>query len=74
MTSNAGIVLGPGGGKIVLVPGHKITRKVVGADTDGAYSLLEVRAYTGEMYKEIGNRNAMMSDTTTLLHNQTRFE
>jgi len=36
------IVLGPGEGKMVPVPGHKITHKVFGADTDGAYSLLEV--------------------------------
>jgi len=36
------VVLGPGEGKTVPVPGHKITYKVVGADTDGAYSLLEV--------------------------------
>jgi len=36
------IVLGPGEGKTVPVPGHSITHKVTGADTDGAYSLLEV--------------------------------
>ncbi len=36
------IVLGPGEGKIVPVPGHKITHKVFGADTHGTYSLLEV--------------------------------
>ncbi|MCH7645569.1 MAG: cupin domain-containing protein [Nitrospinae bacterium] len=43
MSINDGnIVLGPGEGKIVPVPGHKVTHKVVGADTDGAYSLLEV--------------------------------
>ncbi len=35
-------VLGPGEGKTVPVPGHKVTHKVFGADTDGAYSLLEV--------------------------------
>ena len=27
---------------MVLVPGHKVTHKLYGADTDGAYSLLEV--------------------------------
>ena len=43
MSINDGnIVLRPGEGKIVPVPGHKVTHKVVGADTDGAYSLLEV--------------------------------
>ena len=43
MSINDGnIVLEPGEGKIVPVPGHKITHKVFGADTDGAYSLLEV--------------------------------
>ncbi len=36
------MVLGPGEGKMIPVPGHKITHKVSGADTDGAYSLLEV--------------------------------
>jgi len=41
-TNDGNIVLGPGEGKMVLVPGHKITHKVSGADTDGAYSLLEV--------------------------------
>ena len=43
MSINDGnIVLGPGEGKIIPVPGHKVTLKVVGADTNGAYSLLEV--------------------------------
>ena len=36
------IVLKPGEGKSVPVPGHKVTHKVVGADTGGAYSLLEI--------------------------------
>ncbi len=36
------MVLGPGEGKMVPVPGHRITHKMSGADTDGAYSLLEV--------------------------------
>ncbi len=36
------VVLSSGEGKTVPVPGHKITHKVVGADTRGAYSLLEV--------------------------------
>ncbi len=36
------VVLGPGEGKTVPVPGHEITLKVVGADTGGAYSLLEI--------------------------------
>ena len=43
MSINDGsLVLSPGEGKFIPVPGHKITLKVVGADTDGAYSLLEV--------------------------------
>ncbi len=41
-THDGNIVLGPGEGQIIPVPGHKVTHKVVGADTDGAYSLLEV--------------------------------
>ena len=36
------IVLGPGEGKTVPVPGHKLTHKVGGADTGGAYSMMEV--------------------------------
>ena len=36
------IVLKPGEGKSVPVPGHKVTHKAVGADTGGAYSLLEI--------------------------------
>ncbi len=36
------IILSAGEGKVVLVPGHKVTLKVVGGDTNGAYSLLEV--------------------------------
>ena len=40
--SDGNIVLGPGEGRTVPVPGHKLTHKAVGADTDGAYSLLEV--------------------------------
>ena len=42
MSDDGNLVLRPGEGKIVLVPGHKVTHKVTGADTDGAYSLLEV--------------------------------
>ena len=41
-TKDGNMVLGPGEGKMIPVPGHKITHKVSGADTDGAYSLLEV--------------------------------
>ncbi len=41
-TKDVNMVLGQGEGKMVPVPGHKITHKVSGADTDGAYSLLEV--------------------------------
>ena len=35
-------VLGPGEGKMVLVPGHKVTHKLLSADTEGRYSMLEV--------------------------------
>lgn len=35
------VVLGPGEGKTIRVPGHPITYKAVSADTGGAYSLLE---------------------------------
>ena len=43
MSDNDGnMVLGQGEGKMVPVPGHKITHKLLGADTDGAYSLLEI--------------------------------
>ncbi len=40
--SNKKIVLGPGEGKIIPVPGHKMTIKLSGEDTDGLFSLLEV--------------------------------
>ncbi len=36
------VVLGLGEGKTVPVPGHTITHKVVSADTNGAFSVLEV--------------------------------
>ena len=36
------IVLGPGEGKTIPVPGHSITHKLRGEDTGGAFSLLEV--------------------------------
>ena len=43
MSINGGeLILGPGEGKMVPVPGHKITHKISGEDTNGAYSLLEV--------------------------------
>jgi len=41
-TNDGNMVLGPGEGKIILVPGHKITHKISGEDTDGRYSLMEV--------------------------------
>ncbi len=41
-TNDRSVVLGPGEGQTVLVPGHKVTHKLSGADTDGAFSLLEV--------------------------------
>jgi len=40
--SNKKIVIKSGEGKIIPVPGHKITIKLSGEDTDGAFSLLEV--------------------------------
>ena len=40
-TNDGNMILGPGEGKVVPVPGHKITHKISGEDTDGAYSLLE---------------------------------
>ena len=46
MSINDGnIVLGPGEGKMIPVPGHKITHKLRGEDTDGKFSLLEVELY-----------------------------
>ena len=41
-TDDGNMVLGPGEGKTIPVLGHKVTHKVIGADTDGAYSLLEI--------------------------------
>jgi len=39
------IVLGPGEGQTIPVPGHKITHKLRGEDTGGVFSLLEVDLY-----------------------------
>ena len=36
------LILGRGEGKIIPVPGHKITIKLSGEDTNGSFSLLEV--------------------------------
>ncbi len=41
-TSKGNLVIGPGEGKMIPVPGHKITHKVSGEDTDGRYLLMEV--------------------------------
>ena len=46
--SNKKIVLGPGEGKIIPVPGHKMTIKLSGEDIDGAFSLLEIEL-TGDV-------------------------
>ena len=40
--SHQNVVLGQGEGKMITLPGHKITHKVSGLDTNGAYSMLEV--------------------------------
>lgn len=42
MDHDEAIILAPGDGKMIPVPGHKITRKVSGAETNGAFSMLEV--------------------------------
>jgi len=36
------LILGPGEGEIILVPGHKVTIKLSSQDTNGSFSLLEV--------------------------------
>ncbi len=41
-TNDGGLVLGPGEGHIISVPGHKVAIKISGEDTDGAYTLMEV--------------------------------
>ena len=46
MPANEGnIVLKPGEGKTIPVPGHNITHKLRGEDTGGAFSLLEVELW-----------------------------
>ena len=40
--NNQNVVLGPGEGKMIPLPGHKVTHKVSGSETNGAYSMLEV--------------------------------
>jgi len=42
MTNNENLILNPGEGKMVPVPGHNIWFKITGEDTDGRYSLLEI--------------------------------
>ncbi len=43
MSSNdSNLILESGEGRMVPVPGHKITHKISGEDTDGSYSLMEV--------------------------------
>jgi quercetin dioxygenase-like cupin family protein len=42
MDNDKAIILGSGEGKMIPVPGHKITQKVSGAETNGAFSMLEV--------------------------------
>jgi len=41
-TNDGNIVLGPGEGKIILVPGHRVTHKISGEDTGGRFLLMEV--------------------------------
>jgi len=41
-TKQGNLILDPGEGQTIPVPGHKVTHKIVGADTDGAYALMEV--------------------------------
>ena len=43
MTENKqNVVLGPGEGKMIPLSEHKVTHKVSGSETNGAYSMLEV--------------------------------
>jgi len=39
--ADGAIILGPGEGKVIQVPGHPLTCKATKGDTGGAYSLLE---------------------------------
>lgn len=41
-TNDKNLILYPGKGKIIPVPGHKITIKLSGEDTDNSFSLLEI--------------------------------
>jgi len=41
-TNDKNLILDPGEGQIIPVPGHKMTIKLSGEDTDGAFSLLEI--------------------------------
>ena len=41
-TKQGNLILDPGEGQTIPVPGHKVTHKIVGADTGGAYALMEV--------------------------------
>ena len=63
-------VLGPGEGTIVLVPGHKITHKLLGEDTGGAFSLLEVEL-TGDGPPQHIHKNE--DETFYVLEGEVKF-
>ncbi len=45
MSATKKLVLGPGEGKTIPVPGHNVTHKLRGEDTGGAFSLVEVELF-----------------------------
>ncbi len=68
--SNSNLILGTGEGKVILVPGHKITIKLSGEDTDGAFSLGEVEL-TGDGPPQHIHKNE--DETFYVLEGEVKF-
>ena len=64
------IVLGPGEGKTIPVPGHNITHKLRGEDTGGAFSLLEVDMFGDGPPQHIHKTE---DETFYVLEGETKF-
>ena len=64
------IVLRPGEGKTISVPGHEITHKLRGEDTGGAFSLLEVDMYGGGPPQHV---HKTVDETFYVLEGEVKF-
>jgi len=71
-TNDGNMVLGPGEGKIILVPGHKVTHKISGEDTDGRFSLMEVEL-TGDGPPQHIHKTKKQVNRTKISRDAKRF-